>query len=31
MAGVQAVLTSLVFVLSIRRGEGGVSRADIDR
>jgi hypothetical protein len=29
MAGVQAVLTSLVFVLSIRRGEGGVSRADI--
>lgn len=29
MAGVQAVLTSLVFGLSIRRGEGGVSRADI--
>jgi hypothetical protein len=29
MAAVQAVLTSLVFVLSIRRGEGGVSRADI--
>jgi hypothetical protein len=29
MAGVQAVLTTLVFVLSIRRGEGGVSRADI--
>src|SRR3954454_21638397 len=29
MAGVQAVLTRLVFVLSIRRGEGGVSRADI--
>jgi hypothetical protein len=29
MAGVQAVLTSLVFVLSVRRGEGGVSRADI--
>jgi hypothetical protein len=29
MAGVQAVLTSLVFGLSVRRGEGGVSRADI--
>jgi hypothetical protein len=29
MAGVQAVLTSLVFVLSVRRGEGGVSPADI--
>jgi hypothetical protein len=29
MAAVQAVLTSLVFVLSIRRGEGGLSRADI--
>jgi hypothetical protein len=29
MAGVQAVLTTLVFGLSIRRGEGGVSRADI--
>jgi hypothetical protein len=29
MAAVQAVLTSLVFVLSIRHGEGGVSRADI--
>ena len=25
MAGVQAVLTSAIFVLSIRRGEGGVS------
>jgi len=29
MAGVQAVLTSLVFGLSIRHGEGGVSRADV--
>ena len=29
MAGVQAVLTSLIFLLSIRRGEGGVSAADI--
>ena len=28
MAGVQAVLTSLIFVLSIRRGEGGLSRAE---
>ena len=29
MAGVQAVLTSLIFVLSIRRGEGGVSPAEL--
>ena len=29
IAGVQAVLTGVVFGLSIRRGEGGVSRADI--
>jgi hypothetical protein len=28
MAGTQAVLTVLVFVLAIRRGEGGVSRTD---
>ncbi len=28
MAGVQAVLTSLIFVLSIRYGEGGVSPAE---
>ena len=29
MAGVQAVLTSLIFVLSIRRGEGGVSPTEL--
>ena len=29
MAGVQAVLTSVIFLLSIRRGEGGVSPADM--
>jgi hypothetical protein len=29
MAAAQAVLTSAVFVLSIRRGEGGLSRADM--
>jgi hypothetical protein len=29
MVGVQAVLTSLIFLLSIRHGEGGVSRAEI--
>ena len=29
MVGVQAVLTGLVFLLSIRHGEGGVSPADI--
>ncbi len=29
MAGVQAVLTSLIFALSIRWGEGGLSRAEI--
>jgi hypothetical protein len=29
MAGVQAVLTGLIFVLSIRRGEGGVSPAEM--
>jgi hypothetical protein len=29
MAGVQAVLTSLVFVLSIRRGEGGLSTIEL--
>jgi hypothetical protein len=29
MAGVQAVLTSLIFVLSIRRGEGGVSPVEL--
>ena len=29
MAGVQAVLTSLIFALSIRRGEGGVSPAEL--
>jgi hypothetical protein len=29
MAGVQAVLTSLIFVLSIRRGEGGVSLTEL--
>jgi hypothetical protein len=28
MAGSQAVLTTIVFVLAIRRGEGGVSRLD---
>jgi hypothetical protein len=28
MAGAQAVLTSLVFLLAIRRGEGGVCRSD---
>src|SRR5213595_1351084 len=28
MAGTQAVLTSFVFVLAIRRGEGGLSAAD---
>jgi hypothetical protein len=28
MAGTQAVLTSLVFVLAIRRGEGGASAAE---
>jgi hypothetical protein len=28
MAGTQAILTSLVFVLAIRRGEGGLSAAD---
>jgi hypothetical protein len=28
MAGAQAVLTSLVFILAIRRGEGGVSRGE---
>lgn len=28
MAGTQAVLTSFVFVLAIRRGEGGLSTAD---
>jgi len=28
MAGTQAVLTVLVFLLAIRRGEGGVSRID---
>ena len=28
MAGVQAVLTTGIFVLSIRRGEGGVSRVE---
>jgi hypothetical protein len=29
MVGVQAVLTSLVFFLSIRHGDGGVSRTEI--
>jgi DNA helicase HerA-like ATPase len=29
MAGVQAVLTSLIFLLSLRRGEGGLSRTDL--
>ncbi len=29
MAAVQAVLTSLIFVLSIRRGEGGLSPAEL--
>jgi hypothetical protein len=29
MAGVQAVLTSLIFALSIRWGEGGLSRAEV--
>jgi hypothetical protein len=29
MAGVQAVLTTLIFVLAIRRGEGGLNPADI--
>ena len=29
MAGVQAVLTSLIFLLSIRRGEGGLSPAEV--
>ncbi len=29
MAAAQAVLTSAVFLLSIRRGEGGLSRADM--
>jgi hypothetical protein len=29
MAAAQAVLTGAVFVLSIRRGEGGLSRADM--
>jgi hypothetical protein len=28
MAGSQAVLTTIVFVLALRRGEGGVSRLD---
>jgi len=28
MAGTQAVLTSLIFVLAIRRGEGGLSATD---
>jgi hypothetical protein len=28
MAGTQAVLTTIVFALAIRRGEGGVSRLD---
>jgi hypothetical protein len=28
MAGTQAVLTSFIFVLAIRRGEGGLSAAD---
>jgi hypothetical protein len=28
MAGSQAVLTALVFLLALRRGEGGVSRVD---
>jgi hypothetical protein len=28
MAGTQAVLTSLIFVLAIRRGEGGLSAVD---
>ena len=29
MAAAQAVLTSAIFLLSIRRGEGGVSPADV--
>jgi hypothetical protein len=29
MAAVQAVLTSLIFLLSIRRGEGGLSPAEV--
>lgn len=29
MAAVQAVLTSLIFVLSIRRGEGGLSPTEL--
>ena len=29
MAGAQAVLTTLVFLLAIRRGEGGVSAGDL--
>jgi hypothetical protein len=29
MAAVQAVLTTLIFVLSIRRGEGGLSAAEL--
>jgi hypothetical protein len=29
MAGTQAVVTSLVFVLAIRRGEGGISPAEL--
>jgi hypothetical protein len=29
MAGAQAVVTTLVFLLAIRRGEGGVSPADL--
>jgi hypothetical protein len=29
MAGTQAVLTSLIFVLAIRRGEGGVSATEL--
>ena len=29
MAAAQAVLTSIIFVLSIRRGEGGLGPADV--
>jgi hypothetical protein len=29
MAGTQAVLTTVIFVLAIRRGEGGVTRTDL--
>jgi hypothetical protein len=28
MAGAQAALTSLIFLLAIRRGDGGVSASD---